>query len=107
MKEEIESYMQNYDKRIVDKIANEKAMEEAEENDGWVTISGRKKRGQFALSRKESTVNKVHAKEEQKDKKKELRNFYTFKFARVKNRVSPGLLCFHYSHEILISDVFH
>ena len=86
MKEEIESYMQNYDKRIVNKIANEKAMEEAEENDGWVTVSGRKKRGQFALSRKESTVNKVHAKEEQKDKKKELRNFYTFQIRESKKQ---------------------
>lgn len=94
MKEEIESYMQNYDKRIVDKTANEKAMEEAEKNDGWVTVSGRKKRGQFALSRKESTVNKVHAKEEQKDKKKELRNFYTFQIRESKKQSKPWFRLF-------------
>ncbi|KAK9304130.1 hypothetical protein QLX08_004400 [Tetragonisca angustula] len=87
LKKKIEVYMQNYDKKIAEKIAKEKAMEEEEaENDGWVTITGRKKRGQFALSRKESTINKVQRKEEQKNKKKQLLNFYTFQIRESKKQ---------------------
>ncbi|XP_076238106.1 ribosomal RNA-processing protein 7 homolog A isoform X2 [Calliopsis andreniformis] len=87
LKKEIEDYMNNYDKQIADKVANEKAMEEeAEDNDGWVTVSGRKKRGQFALSRKESTINKVQQKEEQRKKKKQLLNFYTFQIRESKKQ---------------------
>ncbi|OAD55783.1 Ribosomal RNA-processing protein 7 like protein A, partial [Eufriesea mexicana] len=87
MKIEIEAYMQDYDKRIAEKIAKEKAMEEeAKGNDGWVTVTGRKKRGQFALSRKESTINKVQHKEEQKNKKKQLLNFYTFQIRESKKQ---------------------
>lgn len=88
MKEEIEAYMQDYDKKIADKLAREKALKEKEEEEdgGWVTVTGRKKRGQFALARKESTVNKVRHKEEQKNKKKELRNFYTFQIRESKKQ---------------------
>lgn len=87
MKEEIEAYMRDYDERIADKIAREKAMKEKqEEEDGWVTVTGRKKRGQFALPRKESALNKVQRKEEQKNKKKELLNFYTFQIRESKKQ---------------------
>lgn len=87
MKEEIETYMQNYDKKIAEKIIKEKIMEEElQNNDGWVTVTGRKKRGQFALSRKESTINKVQHKEEQKNKKKQLLNFYTFQIRESKKQ---------------------
>ncbi|CAD1468364.1 unnamed protein product, partial [Heterotrigona itama] len=86
LKKKIEAYMQNYDQKIAEKIAKEKAMEEEAENDGWVTITGRKKRGQFALSRKESTINKVQYKEEQKNKKKQLLNFYTFQIRESKKQ---------------------
>lgn len=86
MKKKIETYMQNYDQKISEKIAKEKAMEEEAENDGWVTVTGRKKRGQFALSRKESTINKVQRKEEQKNKKKQLLNFYTFQIRESKRQ---------------------
>lgn len=87
MKKEIETYMQNYDKRIAEKIIKEKVMEEEiQNNDGWVTVTGRKKRGQFALSRKESTINKVQHKEEQKNKKKQLLNFYTFQIRESKKQ---------------------
>lgn len=87
MKEEIETYMQNYDKKIAEKIIKEKMMEEeVQNNDGWVTVTGRKKRGQFALSRKESTINKVQHKEEQKNKKKQLLNFYTFQIRESKKQ---------------------
>lgn len=87
MKEEIETYMQNYDKKIAEKIIKEKMMEEeVQNNDGWVTVTRRKKRGQFALSRKESTINKVQHKEEQKNKKKQLLNFYTFQIRESKKQ---------------------
>lgn len=87
MKEEIETYMQNYDKKIAEKIIKEKIMEEeVQNNDGWVTVTGRKKRGQFALSRKKSTINKVQHKEEQKNKKKQLLNFYTFQIRESKKQ---------------------
>ncbi|XP_076283767.1 ribosomal RNA-processing protein 7 homolog A [Lasioglossum baleicum] len=87
MKMEIENYMKNYDQRIIDKIANEKARaEEDEDNDGWVTVTGQKKRGQFALARKESVINKVQEKEEQKNKKKRLLNFYTFQIRESKKQ---------------------
>ncbi|KOX70530.1 Ribosomal RNA-processing protein 7 like protein A [Melipona quadrifasciata] len=87
LKKKIEAYMQNYDQKIAEKIAKEKATKEEEaENDGWVTITGRKKRGQFALSRKESTINKVQHKEEQRNKKKQLLNFYTFQIRESKKQ---------------------
>lgn len=79
--------MQGYDQRIADNVAKEKAMEmEAAENDGWVTVTGQKKRGQFALSRKESAINKVQHKEDQKNKKKQLLNFYTFQIRESKKQ---------------------
>lgn len=79
--------MLDYDKKMAEKKANEKAMEEeAEDNDGWVTVSARKKRGEYALSRKESTINKVQHKEEQKNKKKQLLNFYTFQIRESKKQ---------------------
>lgn len=87
LKEEIETYMQNYDKKMAEKKANEKAMEEqVKDNDGWITVSGQKKRGEYALSRKESTINKVQYKEEQKNKKKQLLNFYTFQIRESKKQ---------------------
>ncbi|KOC63729.1 Ribosomal RNA-processing protein 7 like protein A, partial [Habropoda laboriosa] len=86
LKQNIEEYMENYEKQVADKKAKEKAIEEAKENDGWVTVTGRKKRGQFALSRKESTINKVQHKEEQKNKKKQLLNFYTFQIRESKKK---------------------
>ncbi|XP_053989981.1 ribosomal RNA-processing protein 7 homolog A [Hylaeus volcanicus] len=87
MKKEVEDYMYAYDNKIVNKIANAKSMEEDDEdNDGWVTVSGRKKRGQFALSRKESTIDKIQRKEEQKNKKKQLFNFYTFQIRESKKQ---------------------
>ncbi|CAK9811664.1 Ribosomal RNA-processing protein 7 homolog A [Anthophora quadrimaculata] len=86
IKQDIEAYMEIYEKKIADKKAKEKAMEEAEDNDGWVTVTGRKKRGQFALSRKQSTINKVLHKEEQKNKKKQLLNFYTFQIRENKKQ---------------------
>lgn len=78
-KKEIEEYLTLYDKQIKDRT--EQIAEE--DDDGWVTIAGGKKRGQFAPSRKESTIGKVQQKEERK-KKKQLLNFYTFQIRETK-----------------------
>lgn len=91
MKTDIEKYLASYDKQVSDRLAQEKAAKEDDE--GWVTVTGGKKRGQFALARKESTIGKVQQKEEQRKKKKQLLNFYTFQIREAKmqskyNRVS-------------------
>lgn len=86
IKKEIETYMSNYDARIANRLAREKAAEEGRDNEGWVTVTGRKKRGQYALSRKESTISKVQHKDEQKSKKKQLLNFYTFQIRESKKQ---------------------
>lgn len=83
-KKEIEEYITLYDKQIEDRIAKEQIAEE--DDDGWVTITGGKKRGQFAPSRKESTIDKVQQKEERRKKKKELLNFYTFQIREGKKQ---------------------
>ncbi|KYN08485.1 PREDICTED: ribosomal RNA-processing protein 7 homolog A [Cyphomyrmex costatus] len=84
MKKDIEEYIDLYDKRVQDRIAQEKAADES--NNGWVTVTGKKKRGQFAPSRKESTIGKVQQKEEQRKKKKQLLNFYTFQIRESKKQ---------------------
>lgn len=83
-KKEIEEYLTLYDKQVEDRIAKEQIAEE--EDDGWVTIAAGKKRGQFAPSRKESTIGKVQQKEEQRKKKKQLLNFYTFQIREAKKQ---------------------
>lgn len=83
-KKEIEEYLTLYDKQIEDRIAKEQIAEE--DDDGWVTIAAGKKRGQFAPSRKESTIGKVQQKEEQRKKKKQLLNFYTFQIREAKKQ---------------------
>lgn len=85
IKKEIEKYMAMYDKQIADRIAKEKAAKDMEE-DGWVTVTSRKKRGQFAPSRKESTINKIQHKEEERSQKKRLLNFYTFQIRESKKQ---------------------
>ncbi|EFN76892.1 Gastric cancer antigen Zg14-like protein [Harpegnathos saltator] len=80
---EIEEYMALYDKSINDRVAREK---DAEDDDGWTTVTGRKKRGQFAPSRKESTIGKLLQKEKQSKKKKQLVNFYTFQIREAKKQ---------------------
>lgn len=84
MKKDIEEYIASYDEQIKSRIAQEKAAEDNDE--GWVTVTGSKKRGQFAPSRKESTIGKVQQKEEQRKKKKQLLNFYTFQIRETKKQ---------------------
>ncbi|XP_072764535.1 ribosomal RNA-processing protein 7 homolog A [Anoplolepis gracilipes] len=82
-KKEVVEYLTLYDKQIEDR-AKEQIAEE--DDDGWVTVAGGKKRGQFAPSRKESTIGKVKQKEEQRKKKKQLLNFYTFQIRETKKQ---------------------
>lgn len=84
MKEDIEKYMASYDKEVKNRIAKEKAVEENDTE--WVTVSSKKKRGQFAPSRKESTINKVQQEGKRKRQKKQLRNFYTFQIREAKKQ---------------------
>ncbi|XP_071556188.1 ribosomal RNA-processing protein 7 homolog A [Temnothorax nylanderi] len=84
MKTDIEEYVTLYDKQVQNRIAREKAAEEKDE--GWVTVTSGKKRGQFAPTRKESTISKVQQKEEQRKKKKQLLNFYTFQIRETKKQ---------------------
>ncbi|XP_011166451.2 ribosomal RNA-processing protein 7 homolog A [Solenopsis invicta] len=84
MKKDIEKCIASYEKQVNSRVAKEKAVKENDE--GWVTVTGGKKRGQFAPTRKESTINKVQQKEEQRKKKKELLNFYTFQIRETKKQ---------------------
>lgn len=83
-KKEIENYITSYDKQVEERLAREKADEK--DDGGWMTISGKKKRGKFAPSRKESTIDKVQQKEDQRKKKKQLLNFYTFQIRETKKQ---------------------
>ncbi|OXU16974.1 hypothetical protein TSAR_008706 [Trichomalopsis sarcophagae] len=86
IKKNIEDYMNAYDQKVAARLEAEKAAEEAKDDDGWTTVTGRKKRGQFALARKESTIQKVQVKEEMKKQKKQLMNFYTFQIREAKKQ---------------------
>lgn len=90
MKKEIEEYITSYDEQVTNRIVQEKAAEENDE--GWVTVTGGKKRGQFAPSRKESTIGKVQQKEEQRKRKKQLLNFYTFQIRETKKQSKYSIL---------------
>ncbi|KAI4500867.1 hypothetical protein M0802_004078 [Mischocyttarus mexicanus] len=83
MKREISKYMFMYDQQIAERIAKQKAAEEVED-DGWTTVTSRKKRGKFATVRKESTINKIKSNVELKNRKKQLLNFYTFQIRESK-----------------------
>ncbi|XP_011865990.1 PREDICTED: ribosomal RNA-processing protein 7 homolog A [Vollenhovia emeryi] len=82
IKANIEEYIASYDKRIKDRLEQAKA--EDDDDDGWITVTGAKKRGEFAPTRKESTISKVKGKEERK--KKQLLNFYTFQIREAKKQ---------------------
>jgi ribosomal RNA-processing protein 7 len=78
--------MNKYDEKVAKDLEKEKTIEGAVDDEGWTTITGRKKRGQFALARKESTIQKVQYKEEEKKHKKQLLNFYTFQIREAKKQ---------------------
>ena len=81
-----------YDKEIEEKLENEKALEGAKDDEGWETVTSKKKRGQFALLRKESVIEKVKQKEEERKHKKQLLNFYSFQIREAKKQSKFGTL---------------
>lgn len=76
--------MNEYDEKVTERLEQEK--EDEVDDEGWTTVTGKKKRGQFALARKESTIQKVKLKEEEKKHKKQLLNFYTFQIREAKKQ---------------------
>lgn len=78
VKESIEKYMAAYDKRVT---AEEN--EEEVDEDGFIKVSSKKKRGQFAPQRKESTIEE---KKKKLQKEKKLVNFYQFQIREAKKQ---------------------
>ncbi|KAH0554300.1 ribosomal RNA-processing protein 7 homolog A [Cotesia glomerata] len=78
VKESIEKYMVAYDK-IVTAEENEEEVDE----DGFIKVSSKKKRGQFAPQRKESTIEE---KKKKLQKEKKLVNFYQFQIREAKKQ---------------------
>ncbi|CAD6228138.1 GSCOCG00006371001-RA-CDS [Cotesia congregata] len=78
VKESIEKYMAAYDKRVT---AEEN--EEEVDEDGFIKVSSKKKRGQFAPQRKESTIEE---KKKKLQKEKKLVNFYQFQIRETKKQ---------------------
>lgn len=77
--------MENYDAKVTERLIKEKEDEEGDA-DGWVKVTGRKKRGEFALARKESTINKLQEKLSTGNQKKQLKNFYPFQIREAKRQ---------------------
>ncbi|CAK1544821.1 unnamed protein product [Leptosia nina] len=81
LKDSIERFMEEYDKKTKQEMEKEKQMQE-EDDEGWVTVT---KRGNIqSFPRTEKVENKIMAKEEKSKKKKELKNFYTFQIRESK-----------------------
>lgn len=81
LKERIETFMKEYDKKTAIEEKKEKALEQ-EDSEGWVTVTKRGKVQSFA--RTEKVENKIMAKEDRNKKRKELKNFYTFQIRESK-----------------------
>lgn len=84
-KKHIEQFMDDYDNRVAERLRKQKLAEEGD-TDGWVKVTGRKKRGEFALARKESTINKLQDKLSTSNRKKQLKNFYPFQIREEKRQ---------------------
>ncbi|XP_053606346.1 ribosomal RNA-processing protein 7 homolog A [Plodia interpunctella] len=81
LKERVEEFIKTHDKENADVQQRDKELGQ-EDEDGWVTVTKRGKIQSFA--RTENIENKIMAKEEQKKKRKELKNFYTFQIRESK-----------------------
>lgn len=81
LKERIETFMKEYDKKTEIEDKKEKQLEQ-EDSEGWVTVTKRGKVQSFA--RTEKVENKIMAKEDRNKKRKELKNFYTFQIRESK-----------------------
>ncbi|XP_045766576.1 ribosomal RNA-processing protein 7 homolog A [Maniola jurtina] len=81
LKERIEVFMKEHDKKVDLEQKQEKELEK-EDDEGWITVTKRGKMQSFA--RTEKVENKILAKEESNKKRKELKNFYTFQIRESK-----------------------
>lgn len=81
LKEKVETFMKKYDEQMKSAEKKEKELEQ-EDDEGWVTVTKRGKVQSFARSDK--VENKIVIKEEKKNKRKELKNFYTFQIRESK-----------------------
>lgn len=81
LKETIETFMKKHDAATKRAEKKEKQLEQ-EDDDGWITVTKKGKVQNFA--RTEKVENKIIAKEEKKNKRKELKNFYTFQIRESK-----------------------
>uniref|UniRef100_A0A182JYV6 RRM domain-containing protein n=1 Tax=Anopheles christyi TaxID=43041 RepID=A0A182JYV6_9DIPT len=79
LQQEIDQYMESYDKKIEDQKAEQS--NNAVDDDGWVTVS-KKNSGVFA--QKQTVVKKLEKKLDEDRSTKELRNFYTFQIRESK-----------------------
>jgi ribosomal RNA-processing protein 7 len=79
---EIDTFMDQHDKRVSDEQMLLKEAEGQADEDGWVTVTKKGRKPGFA--RKESVEQKVLEKEGKKKTKKQLLNFYTFQIRESK-----------------------
>lgn len=84
IKKEIEQFFLSYNKKEAERLEKEKLLEEEDEN-GWSTVTSRKKRGKKALLHKGSAIRKIQLKADSKHKK-QLQNFYTFQIRESKKK---------------------
>uniref|UniRef100_A0A182VZG1 RRM domain-containing protein n=1 Tax=Anopheles minimus TaxID=112268 RepID=A0A182VZG1_9DIPT len=79
LQQEIDEYMESYDKKIEEQKAKES--NNAADADGWVTVS---KKNSGVFSQKEVVVKKLEKKLDNDRTTKELKNFYTFQIRESK-----------------------
>jgi len=83
VKEVIDKCLIEYDNKKEEEMEEDEIKGEVDSK-GWTTITSKKKRGKFATTRKESTIQKIQTKEDSKKHKKTLLNFYTFQIRESK-----------------------
>ncbi|XP_076310269.1 ribosomal RNA-processing protein 7 homolog A [Tachypleus tridentatus] len=82
LKEEIDTYMSEFDKKVEEEKKQAKEMEGVPDEEGWITVT---KHGKKPVApRTEMYQKKVLAKEKKKRSQKELLNFYTFQIRQSK-----------------------
>lgn len=80
LQQQVDQFMLKYDKE--EKARKRKEKEQKEDDEGWTVVT--KKSRNPGISRKESVGNRLTEKLENKSKKKELKNFYTFQIRESK-----------------------
>ncbi|XP_049874322.1 ribosomal RNA-processing protein 7 homolog A [Pectinophora gossypiella] len=81
LKEKVETFMKQYDAEMKKAEKKEKQLEQ-EDDEGWITVT---KHGKVqSIARTEKVENKILAKDEKANKRKELKNFYTFQIRESK-----------------------